>query len=492
MRRAFASVVLLTVALLFQGCQDEYFEKLDNLKQRTADIDSQCMTLNANILSLQAIVKAIQSNDLITGVTDIKEDGKIVGYRINFVNSSPVSIYDGIDGSVPYVGTRTDSEDGNMYWTIQYGLDGSVQWLKDKSGNKVLAVGLVPYLRIREDKWFYSFDRSEWIELGQAKGADADAMFKKINISNEDCVIITLADDTVLKVPTLAEYQALSRRVSEINEAARAQGALVKAAVDKLVYIEKVEAVLDGKDTVGTFVKLSNGDQFTVRDWKGDLIPCVRAVRDSSDGMTYWAVQYGGEPYRWILSADDTRIKATSGDVDVPQISIEQKKGNFYWKVSVKDTSWFVKNAAGDSVATAAKCVAVDTVQSHWFKSVKEGTDFLEITLNDEAGTVVKLPFKYTVSFEIQGKPVADTVKVTAPDTVNMKYSVTGSTVNNLTVAADGGLKVENAGSSTLRVIVPSGFKEGSVMTLFTFGEAESVNTKVKIIKFIQEGGDEN
>lgn len=485
MRRVFASIAILALTLLLQGCQDEYFEKLDELKQRTADIESQCLKLNANIISLQAIVKAIQSNDLITGVTDIKESGRTVGYRINFVNTSPVSIYDGVDGDVPYVGTKTDSDDGNVYWTVQYGTGGNVQWLKDKSNNKVLAVGLVPYLRIRDGKWFYSFDREEWIELGQATGNDADPMFKKVDISEKEYVTITLADGTVLKIPTLAEYQTLSEKVSELNEAARAQGALVRAAVDSLVYIEKVEAVLDGTDTVGTFVKLSNGDQFTVRDWKGGLVPYVRAVRDSADNETYWAVQYGNDPYQWILAADGIRIKASSGDPVVPQVRLEQKKGNFYWKVSVKDTSWFVRNAAGDSVATAAKCVAVDSLQKSWFKSVRKTENLLEIMLNDEAGTVVRLPLKFAITLSVASVPVGDTLKVNAPDTVTVSYSAAGVSIKSVTVLSDGGLKV-NKVSSALQVVVPSDFEEGSMMVLFTFGEAESADTRVRTIKFVR------
>jgi hypothetical protein len=121
--------------------------------------------MNTNISALQAIVNALQNNDYVTGVTEITENGEVIGYTIYFTKSSPVKIYhgkdgkdgqdgapgqdgadgapgqdgadgapgkDGADGYVPVIGVRQHT-DGVWYWT----LDG--EWLRDESGNMIKA-----------------------------------------------------------------------------------------------------------------------------------------------------------------------------------------------------------------------------------------------------------------------------------------------------------------------------------------------------------------
>ena len=99
--------------------------------------------VNGNIAALQQL---LSTTDYITKVTPVTEDGRQVGYTIEFLNQSPITIYngekgdtgqpgaDGNDGQTPEIGLMNDA-DGNWYWT----LDGEL--MLDQDGNPIRANG---------------------------------------------------------------------------------------------------------------------------------------------------------------------------------------------------------------------------------------------------------------------------------------------------------------------------------------------------------------
>ena len=185
--------------------------------------------VNTNVASLQTLVAALENNDYVKSVTNIMENGKVVGYTITFSKSDPVTIYhgkdgkdgvdgapgqdgatgapgqngtdgeDGEDGTTPVIGVKKDT-DGKYYWT----LNGS--WLLDEAGNKVPTTGadgkdgvdgtpgqdgaagtpgqngsngsdgkdgVTPKLKIENNHWFVSYDNgATWTQLGKATGED--------------------------------------------------------------------------------------------------------------------------------------------------------------------------------------------------------------------------------------------------------------------------------------------------------------------------------
>ena len=97
------------------------------------DLQTIVNQVNSNLSALQTIVSALQNNDYVTSVTPLLENGKEIGYRINFSKSGAVTIYhgqDGKDGYSPVIGAKQDT-DGKYYWT----LDG--EWMTDENGNKI-------------------------------------------------------------------------------------------------------------------------------------------------------------------------------------------------------------------------------------------------------------------------------------------------------------------------------------------------------------------
>ena len=197
-------------------------DRLDELENRIAALESLCAQMNDDIAAMEAIVSAQQAGDYITEVLPITEDGAVTGYEIHFAKQEPIVIRngkdgapgadgtDGADGYTPQIGVRMD-DDGVCYWT----LDG--EWLLDDSGNRLRVYGsdgadgkdgVTPQLKIEDGYWFISYDGTTWEQLGQATGnpgkdgQDGVSGASSISIEErEDAVVFTLADGTVITIP---------------------------------------------------------------------------------------------------------------------------------------------------------------------------------------------------------------------------------------------------------------------------------------------------
>ncbi|WP_300255954.1 PL29 family lyase N-terminal domain-containing protein [uncultured Alistipes sp.] len=164
-----------------------------------------CNETNTNLSSLQAIVTALQSNDYITSVDPLTENGKVVGYTIKFAKSNPIVIYngkDGADGNTPVIGVKEDT-DGIYYWTLNgefIVVDGQKIKAQGADGSDGTD-GTTPKLEIREGYWWISYDKGEsWTQLGKATGEDGkDGESIKIT-QDENNVYFELADGTIITV----------------------------------------------------------------------------------------------------------------------------------------------------------------------------------------------------------------------------------------------------------------------------------------------------
>ena len=208
----------LTICL-FSACHDKLWDAIDDLDVRVARLEELCKEMNTNIVSIQTIVNVVQSGDYITGVTEIKKDGEVIGYTITFANHDPITIYHGQDGkdgqggqngsaNAPVIGVAQDT-DGLYYWTL------NGEWLLDDNGNKLPVSGkdgqngtngtngsngqdgadgkdgqdgedgkdgadgqngkdgITPQLKIEEGYWYISYDNgATWTQLGKATGED--------------------------------------------------------------------------------------------------------------------------------------------------------------------------------------------------------------------------------------------------------------------------------------------------------------------------------
>ena len=229
------SIITLIGVITFSSCKyddDDLWSSLHGLEDRVAKLEELCKQMNTNISSLQTIVTALQSNDYITGVTPITNDGEIIGYTITFAKSNSITIYNGTDGkdgvdgedgtdaTTPIIGVKQDS-DGVYYWTL------NGDWLTDEHGNKIKAEGsdgkdgsdgedgndgadgtngkdgTTPQFKIENDYWYISYNNGKtWEQLGKATGEDGidgDSIFKTVTQDDKN-VYFELADGTVITI----------------------------------------------------------------------------------------------------------------------------------------------------------------------------------------------------------------------------------------------------------------------------------------------------
>ena len=191
----------LAVALSCTRFDDSaIWEELLNHKERIEKLETECNRLNININSLQDILEALQANDYVTDIVKIMESGVEVGYSITFAKSGTVTIYHGANGTAPKVGIQK-AADGQYYLTS----DG--EWLTNEEGDKIPAAVpsedgkyITPQFRIAEGVWYISFDNgSTWRQIEHEE--EPKPLFLDIDATNEDYVILTLADGSQIKLP---------------------------------------------------------------------------------------------------------------------------------------------------------------------------------------------------------------------------------------------------------------------------------------------------
>ncbi len=222
------------------GCSyddEAIWKEIENVKDRVETLEESVIKTNEDIAALQTIVNALQKNLYVVSVTPTAE-----GYTIVFSDGTTAEIKNGKDGAnganAPVISVKQDT-DGNYYWTM----DG--EWLL-VDGERVRANGIdgedgangengidgedaiAPQVRINDatKEWEISTDGGmTWVSTGVVAegkdgangangsngtdgtngtdGADGDSLFKSVDTSHPDYVIITLADGTELR---LARY----------------------------------------------------------------------------------------------------------------------------------------------------------------------------------------------------------------------------------------------------------------------------------------------
>ena len=214
---AISAIVALSAMV---GCSYDdtaLWREMEQVKDRVTSLEEAVIKTNEDIVALQTIVDALQKNLYVVSVTPTTE-----GYTILFSDSTSVTISNGKDGAngtnAPIISVRED-EDGNYYWTIDgewllvdaeriraNGLDGE-NGANGTKGEDAIA----PQVRINETtkEWEISTDGGiTWLSTGVVaegkdgangsngengtNGANGDSLFKSVDTSNANYVVITL------------------------------------------------------------------------------------------------------------------------------------------------------------------------------------------------------------------------------------------------------------------------------------------------------------
>lgn len=227
MKKIFTFLMIAMVGFALTGCRQRIWDELDELDNRVTALEEIVKKTNSDIAAIQTILNAIQNNVFVTNVITTPD-----GYTIQFSDGTSATISNGTDGAdanTPVISVKQDT-DGNYYWTIngewlivdgervranghdgQNGQDG--QDGQDGEDGQDGQDAVAPQVRINEDtkEWEISTDGGvTWVSTGViAEGQDGEngsvivegeTLFQSIDYTNEDYVIFTLADGTVLKV----------------------------------------------------------------------------------------------------------------------------------------------------------------------------------------------------------------------------------------------------------------------------------------------------
>ncbi|WP_287131949.1 PL29 family lyase N-terminal domain-containing protein, partial [Bacteroides sp.] len=257
----------------------EIKDRLDKVEDRVTKLEEWCSTVNSEIISLKGLITALENKDYVTGVETLEDGYRITFYKGGNIiirnGKDGIDGEDGIDGYTPIIGVAKYS-DGFYYWTVQT-QDGNTDWLTDADGDMVRATGnngkdgvdgedgadgedgvdgnngLNPYIGDNGNWWVGTTDTgvkaqgdkgldavapqvrindntNEWeisIDGGKtytstgvkATGNQGDSMFKDIDNSNADYVVLTLADGkTKITLPKQSDISFSIGDVSENNE----------------------------------------------------------------------------------------------------------------------------------------------------------------------------------------------------------------------------------------------------------------------------------
>ena len=216
------------------GCSyddEAIWNEVEQIKDRVETLEKAVIKTNEDIVALQTIVAALQNNLYVVAVNTTTD-----GYIIEFSDGTTATINNGKDGANGQNGTNApiisvkQAEDGNYYWTM----DG--EWLL-VDGERIRANGrdgengahgtpgndaIAPQVRINDStkEWEISTDGGNtWTSTGVVaegkdgangsngsngtNGTNGDSLFKKVDTSNPNYVVITLTDGTELR---LARY----------------------------------------------------------------------------------------------------------------------------------------------------------------------------------------------------------------------------------------------------------------------------------------------
>ncbi len=228
------SVIVAFWAMVGCSYDPDFLKEFEQIKNRVTALEEAVSNTNEDIEALQTIVEALQKNVYVVEVNTTAE-----GFVIVFSDGTKATIANGKDGAngtnAPVISVKQD-EDGNYYWT----LDG--EWLivdgervrangKDGKDGEDGAPGMpgkdaiAPQVRINYStkEWEISIDGGNtWVSTGVVaegkdglngedgangengtNGTNGESLFKSVDTSHPDYVMITLADGTALR---LARY----------------------------------------------------------------------------------------------------------------------------------------------------------------------------------------------------------------------------------------------------------------------------------------------
>lgn len=472
--------------LLLSGCYNEIENELGLLERRIETLEQSVSKMQTNVSSLQQMVEAIESHDFVKRVTTNKNlDGSTEGYTIHFTNSSPITVYNGIDAETPILGVKK-AEDDLYYWTITYPSTGVTEFIENNFGVKVAATTVTPQIKIENGKWMVNYDGYAWESLGQATGADGTSFFESVSDST-DFIHFVLKDGTVLNFPTWSSYEQILRDI----DAAKANMAnldTLKDILSEKVYANNIIPIVEAGDTLGYNLCFSDGRKVSFYNGVPTNRPVISARRDTTaagDSTLYWCIKYADtDDFQW-LTFSGWRMEANSELAGTPELGIakDEQDNLYYWTIRYpsSDSFQFLTYYSNGSYKKVRASVLTD---SRVIDSVSIGKDYVEIKSGDETYLIPRFN-DFAVSFyPISG----NTMSMTEGGNTSFTCAISPGDENYtvLPLAGDG-FYAEAVTSDhktwTVKVFAPEHFTRSSLTILVSDGRGTTKSFVIIINK---------
>lgn len=335
MKKRLFCLFLLTL-LPLGGCFHEIENELELLERRIEKLEQRCREMNTTLEGLRTIIEKLNTYDFITKVETLREGGKITGYKLHFTHSNPVTLYNGTDAATPVLGVAK-GEDGVWYWTVKYPSDPKATFLTDNFGVRIPTSAATPEIKIENGYWMVTYDGGEiWHNAGRATGEDGVSFFRSVE-NKGDYILLNLLNGTSVKLPTWSSFEKLQESCRKLNENLEAFSRLV-AELNEKVHVSDMVPILNGQDTIGCRLLLTDGTSYTFYNGVATNAPVIGAQQDESgsDGNWYWTIRYGSAPAEWILNENGARIQANAPEGLAPKISLlkDNADNSYYWAVA--------------------------------------------------------------------------------------------------------------------------------------------------------------
>lgn len=415
---------LLLLATLSGGCFNQLDSEIEILERRVAKLEQRCIDLNTTLQGIQKMLDNLNKYDFITGIEAFYENGKVAGYTIYFTISDPIVLHNGTDAETPQLGVGL-GEDGLWYWTVKYPSESSPSFITDNFGVRIRTDAGTPLLRIENGNWMVSYDNGDvWYNLGRATGEDGASFFESVT-DKGDYIEFKMLNGTIIQAPTWASFEKLQENCRKVNENLESFIQLANNFNEKL-YVQEMIPILQGADTLGFSLRLSDGSAYSFYNGSGTNVPVIGAQRASNnpdDNVWYWTIRYGDQEPQWILDDKGNKIQANAPDGQTPKISLQQVTGDpaWYWAVAYGDGAPAFILCDGQKVK--ASVVAPDAL----IKSVVSVDDNkVCVTLSD--GLVFYIPLPRAINLTLSA-PVSssNTLTMAAGDTVHFNCVLAGA-----------------------------------------------------------------
>ena len=392
--------------------QEQMQEQLRQHEEEIQRLKALVESANKSISALRTSVIQMEAGGYVTSVTPDEQNGTVMGYWLSFGSGETIYLSTG-EKSTPRISVRSYNG-GNYYWTLddEFLFDGDGEMIPVEEGASS------PLFKTEDGNWYISLDNAASWTLFEKSGAES-SVFKAIDTSNKNYVVITLADGTVLQLTTWSAHVTLQNIVNKLNSNLTALGRVVDA-INENDYLMNVTPMIEDNVQIGWYFTFSQSGTITIysieNDGNKDIVK--EAVSQTyPDGDPYiTGIDTSGAKSVSLLLSDGTTVIvpkhiSTSLRIDTPKWLNTSSTYDSYILIGLNETySCFYHidgNNLEDATVTAfsdGNCVVSITQTSHseGYLNITCIREFLEgfvtFLVNDASGQcttqVIRLVFR--------------------------------------------------------------------------------------------------